>query len=364
MTHVLKKINIPETEILYNEAPEAERLGKLTEKQLEIIYQNRWFHLLVPKNLGGEEMSLPKFAELMEQLASIDGSFAWNVNLGAGANMFAGFMEQNIASEIFKSERTCVAGSGAVMGTAKIKEDGYVINGHWKYASGSAHATYFSLNAKLIDSGTDEYASFLVPAEKVKVLDTWKVFGMKATSSCDFIVNEIWVPDNYRFDLQKPSTRVPSTLYRFPFLLLAEINMLVMASGLALHFYELVKELADEKVIMDKNKEQGIRLSEHIEFKKVSEEVLAIFMKSREDTFELLNELWQEVSSERQIPVSLSDQFSKSIAITARSARQLVDTLYPYVGMKVIFMDTDISRVYRDFKVASQHTLLSPGLPI
>src|SRR5690606_38189106 len=120
------KISTTEKEIISQEAPSAEKLGKLTNAQLDVIYRNRWFHLLVPKSLGGDEMALPQFARFMETLAIIDGSFAWNVNLGAGANMFAGFMDQPIAAEIFSSERACVAGSGAVGGTAKRQNGGYL----------------------------------------------------------------------------------------------------------------------------------------------------------------------------------------------------------------------------------------------
>ena len=364
MIHIFNGIDIPEKEILYKEALVAEKLGKLTSKQLAIIYQNRWFHLLVPNSIGGAEMPLPEFAALMEKLAAIDGSFAWNVNLGAGANMFAGFMEQHIASEVFESERTCVAGSGAVTGTAKIKDEGYIINGYWKYASGSAHANYFSLNAQLVDSEIDEYASFLVPAKEIKIIDTWKVFGMNATSSCDFSINNVWVPKGYRFNLQKPSSMVQSPLYRFPFMLLAEINMLIMASGLAIHFYELVEEYAKEKMIGKKDGKEDSPLSDSPEFKKIFKRVSSGFLKNRENTFVLLDKLWQEVSLERQISLDLSVQFSESIKDTMGSARELVDALYPYIGMKIVFTETEVSRVYRDFKVASQHALLSPGLHI
>src|SRR5690606_34765776 len=100
------------------EAIRAEKQGKLTSSQLDTIYQERWFHLLIPQTLAGKEMDLPSFARLMETLAWVDGSFAWAVNLGAGANMFAGFMEENIAKDVFESEKTCIAGSGAVSGTA------------------------------------------------------------------------------------------------------------------------------------------------------------------------------------------------------------------------------------------------------
>lgn len=360
MDHIFKGVEIPEQALLQKECSKAEKLGKLTDKQLAIIYQNRWFHLLVPKSIGGAEMSLLEFAVFMEKLASIDGSFAWNVNLGAGANMFAGFMDPGVALEIFKSERSCVAGSGAVTGEARIKGEGYIINGSWKYASGSAHANYFSLNARLVDSDKEEYASFLVPAHEVKLMDTWKVFGMKATSSCDFSVHNVWVPKGFCFDLQKPSSVVQSPLYRFPFMLLAEINMLVMVNGLAIHFYKLVKELSKERVIHNKKLNQFIRLSDSAQFIEVLNEVSSVFWNNRGRTFNLLDGLWNEVCLNKQLSPDLSEKFSESVSITAKSARQLVDTLYPYLGMKVIFTDTEISRVYRDFKVASQHALLSP----
>lgn len=358
MINILQALNIPETDLIRNEASLAEKTGKLTNAQLSVIYKNNWFHLLVPKSLGGEEMPLPEFAKFMEHLAAIDGSFAWNVNLGAGANMFAGFMEQTAASKIFANKKTCVAGSGSVGGSAEAKNDGFIINGHWKYASGSAHATYFSLNALLVNGKNNEYASFLVPAAEVELLNTWNVFGMKATSSCEFKVNNIWVPKSYIFDLQKPSPAINSALYRFPFMQLAEINMLVMITGLAIHFYEQIVELAKEKVLTNRDQNKGLLLFDLPIFKEASN--ISSFLEKRDTTFFLLEQLWQEVINERKIPNELSSSFSKSVSDTATAARQLVDILYPFAGMKVVFQDTEISRIYRDFKVASQHALLSP----
>jgi len=350
MRDIFNVVDIPEKYIIQRESAIAEKLGKLTSTELAIIYKNKWFHLLIPKSLGGAEMTLPEFSKLMEGLAAVDGSFAWNINLGAGANMFAGFMDQKAASEIFKSKTACVAGSGTIGGTAKREDDGFIIDGYWKYASGSAHATYFSLNAQLTDSNDEgAFASFLVPAAEVQILDTWNVFGMKATSSCDFKVNNIWVPESFLFNLQKPSATVDSTLYRFPFMLLAEINMLVMVSGLAIHFYELLNELAKDK---------------NFTIEEVLNEVMPLFLESRKLTFTLLDKLWQEIISKEQIPVELSRSFNKSVTRTVQLARQLVDVLYPFAGMKVVFEDTEISRVYRDFKVASQHGLLSPATRI
>src|SRR5690606_6180124 len=120
-----------EIELIKAESDEAESIQRLTAKQLDLIYEREWFHLLVPLKIGGAEMPLPDFALFMEKLAQIDGSFAWNVNLGAGANMFAGFLDPATAKKLFSSKKTCVAGSGAVGGTAKKVEGGYVVQGNW-----------------------------------------------------------------------------------------------------------------------------------------------------------------------------------------------------------------------------------------
>lgn len=292
----------------------------------------------------------------MEKLASVDGSFAWAINLGAGANMFAGYLEQETAKTIFASEKTCVAGSGAVGGTATKKDSGYVINGHWKYASGAPHANFFSLNAEIV--GEKLVKSFLVPAKDVELLTTWNVFGLKATGSNEFKVKNVWVPESYCFDLQKPSKWVGSPLYRFPFNSLAEINMLVMLTGLAIEFRKLGIEIAKQKDAFGKKK--GLKIYENSNFRAVLDKVDQNFNTKRAQMFGLLDELWLKTKAEKTISENEKEQFTKSVISTANAARYLVDSLYPFLGMNVIFENTKISNVYRDFKVASQHVLLSP----
>lgn len=345
------------------EAVHAEKQGKLTSSQLDTIYQERWFHLLIPQTLGGKEMDLPTFARFMETLAWVDGSFAWAVNLGAGANMFAGFMEENIAKDIFESEKTCIAGSGAVNGTATRRKDGYLIEGYWKYASGSSHATHFSLNAMLVDAnkkpGT-EFRSFLVPADKVSVIESWQVSGLKATASHDFKVDKVWVHEDSLFNLQEPSSHAQGALYQFPFMLLAEINMVVMVNGLALRFLELAKTIAGGKPIYASGKSGKMLLEANARFKKTSVNVEQSFMKKKEQLFDCLDQCWQAVAKGEKIEKKIGKKLSMLVLQTAVSAGQLVDGLYPFLGMNVVFENTEINRVWRDFKTASQHALLSP----
>lgn len=349
-------ITSSESNTIKQESFYAEKQGKLTLKQLQLVYENRWFHLLVPEKLGGREMSLPDFARFVEELATVDGSFAWIVNLGAGANMFAGYLDQITAQKLFASEKTCVAGSGAVGGTALKENNGYRIKGHWKYASGAPHATFFSLNAEIV--GENKVKSFLVPVEKVKkAANSWNVFGLKATGSFEFMVDNAWIPESYCFDLQQPSPWTKSSLYSFPFNTLAEINMLVMLAGLAIQFRKLSIEIAKQKEVF--GKKLGQKLNESTVFQTRLYQVSGDFDTERKKTFELLEELWKKNQQGESIQEVEKEHFTKQTIQTANAARNLVDNLFPFMGMNVVFEESAISRVFRDFKVASQHALLS-----
>lgn len=343
--------------VVRSEAIEAERIRKLTPKQLDIIYENKWFHLLVPRDYGGVEMSLPEFATFIEELAIVDGSFAWNVNLGAGANMFSGYMDSETAKLIFSNPKTCIAGSGAISGTAERRGNQFYIQGLWKYASGSAHANFFSLNARLIaDEGHGDVSSFIVPREEVEILDTWNSTGLKATASHDFKVEGYSVPNSFSFDLLKPSPNCKGTLYRFPFQLLAEINMLVMSTGLAKRFLELVREVSRHK----STKVGGVYMFDLLEFQELIKEYEHSFLKARNDVFESLLFLWNKVNVGDKISSDEQDSFTKQILLAAVSSRHLVDAFYPFMGMDTVFESSEINRVWRDFKTASQHALISP----
>jgi len=87
---------------------EAEQLKELHPVQLEIIYSQKWFQLLVPKTKGGLELTLPEILQLEEALAWIDGSLGWTVTLCAGAGWFVGFMHSQLADEVFTNEKVCL----------------------------------------------------------------------------------------------------------------------------------------------------------------------------------------------------------------------------------------------------------------
>lgn len=105
----------------------AEGQGALTPAQLQLIYDRKWFKVMVPEYAGGLELSLPEVMRLLEAAAWADGSFGWVLNLGAGANMFAAFLPVEIAKKLFIHPEFCIAGSGTLSGKAEKIDRGYIL---------------------------------------------------------------------------------------------------------------------------------------------------------------------------------------------------------------------------------------------
>ncbi|PSK89328.1 hypothetical protein [Taibaiella chishuiensis] len=345
-------------------APATEAQQRLPADTLTLLYENRWFHVLVPAALGGQELPLPEVVRLFEALAWADANVGWCVNLGAGANIFAGYLPGPAAKNIFAPAATCCAGSGAITGTAHKVPGGYQVSGRWKYASGSAHATHFTANCALLneagnpvlEENVPAFRSFIFPAKQVTILDTWQVIGLKATSSNDFEVTAIFVPDTQVFSLVKASPFAQGPLYRFPFEQMAVVNMACMLTGIALHFADLYHELAAHKKPIHSDK----LLAENEKAQAIENKAATAFYTAREHMYHTLQLTWNEYEAEKTASASLLEALSRDARKAALEARNLINALYPLCGMSITNPASALNKVWRDAATAGQHYLLGP----
>ncbi|HEU5146117.1 MAG TPA: acyl-CoA dehydrogenase family protein, partial [Chryseosolibacter sp.] len=226
---------------------EAERLGDLHPLQLKHIYEQGWFKMFIPQSYGGLGWSLPRALEAEEALSWADASTAWVVTLCAGAGWFTGFLSPSLVRELVGHEHVCFAGSGAATGIADERSDGFHIDGHWKYASGSLHATVFTANCVLHshgqprynDDGTPIVRPFVFHRNEISLYRHWNGMGMIATGSHSFAVKNLIVHPERCFSIEPEHAIVDAPVFRYPFLQLAETTLSVNLSGMAMRFLEL-----------------------------------------------------------------------------------------------------------------------------
>lgn len=356
LPHSSAYINDTDVIIIRGAAAEAEQSGKLSFDQLEVVYREQWFKLLVPRVYGGLEITLPELVRLQEAASWADGSLGWVLTLCSGAGWFGGFLSPQIAQEIFSNPKVCLAGSGAATGTASVTEHGYLLNGTWNYASGAHHATHFTANCiiekdgeQLLDgNGQPLVLPFVVDKKDVTLLPTWKYIGMVATGSHSFSINNLHVGNERQFNIDPGHAEIGGQLYQYPFLQLAEATLAVNLSGMALHFMELCGVVFEEK-------KQGSRLNQfhaaHLD--EVLKTQTEMIEELRNNFFTVVDQSWNAMTETHLRKVS---EASHKLA---KHALQAVDSLYPYCGLKAAAPDTEINRVWRDIHTASQHALLT-----
>ncbi len=100
-------------------ADEIEAERELPKPLFEAIADAGLFHLAVPRALGGAELDLPTYVQVIEELARADASTAWCVNQGAIFATYAARMPRAVARAIWiDTPRSVVANSPAPTGTA------------------------------------------------------------------------------------------------------------------------------------------------------------------------------------------------------------------------------------------------------
>jgi hypothetical protein len=331
----------------------AEQLKQLHPAQLEMIYQQKWFQLFVPKSMGGLELSLPEALQLEESLAWADGSLGWTVTLCAGANWFIGFLNPQLAAVIFSNEKVCLAGSGKPNGVAKKIKEGYDISGTWNYATGAPHATAFTANCVIEENGkslvNDNGELLIIPflflKDEVLLHDNWKSMGMIATASQAFEVKQLTVGEDRVFMLDSAHAVINSPIYQYPFLQFAEATLAVNVSGMTMRFLELCDDYFSRKA----SDAMAVNLKE----------AKQVFSKTRALLYSVVEESWNKCMHSLPMEEELLMNISLACKQVVLEARRSVNTLFPCCGLAALDPASEINRLWRNFHTATQHTLLN-----
>ncbi len=336
-----------ERRLIIKEAIRCENAGKLTQPMLELAREKKLFHSAVPHELGGHQMDILPLMELFEKASRLDGSFGWLITLGAGAGIFAAYMEPSFASRIFTQPAAFIAGSGYPSGRAIPQNGSYIIDGKWKYASGTPHATLFTASCIVARKKSEEpeiRAMAFFPDE-IFSKNTWHSYGLKATASQNFEVNGVQLPEERTFLLQPREPYADDTLYRFPFEPFATASLSSCMLGITFRFLEEASVILKSKSA--EAWEFAFKCEEEIKRKKMT------FLQS-------IEELWEICGSDcRSDFMGESSKRVNHAAIELTgSCRQRSFDLYIRCGTQVLPENEAINRAWRDLMTAGQHVML------
>jgi alkylation response protein AidB-like acyl-CoA dehydrogenase len=347
-------------------ASRTEQERKIPSDVLAAMHDAGLFHILLPVSLGGGAADLVTFNQMVEAVAAADASPAWCLAQSVASSHTAGFLEPKIAREVFGAPDALVAwGPPAGIAKAIPVEGGYVVTGKWRFASGSANATWMGGHSTIFDTsdqprrdakGHPVNRTVLFRREQATIKDTWHVMGLRGTASNDYEVSELFVRQEYStWRNSTPDQRQYGPLYNIPMLTLYGVGFSGVALGIARACLEVFMQLAQTK-----RSGGGVGsttvLRDNAVIQSRAAKATGRLKSARAFLLQMLRDIWETSATTGTLPLEQRAHLRLAITGAMDEARKVVDFAYHSAGTTAIFQGSAFERRFRDL-----HTALAQG---
>jgi alkylation response protein AidB-like acyl-CoA dehydrogenase len=247
-----------------------------------------------------------------------------------------------------------MAGTLKPDGLARPVEGGFRVSGRWGWGSGIRHADYVS--ALVLCPELKTLVRCVVPVDEVIVHDNWHVMGMKGTGSCDYELDDVFVPDLYAANMMTSPPIRGGALYRLglPGYVVNEHAMFALAiARLALN---TVSEMAIEK-------KRGYGAQTTIADREVFQRLVAISdlrLKScRAHMVEVLDRLFESAVVDG-LPDPKTQGEARAMAVFCTDeALAVTGELFRYGGGSAVYLGSVLERCLRDLYTVQSHFVVN-----
>src|SRR6266481_2856350 len=339
-------------------ADQIDAARELPRSLFEALADAGMFHLAFPRSLGGSEIDLPSYIEVIEEIGRADASTGWAVNQGAIYATYAARMPREVARAIWmETPRSVVANTPAPTAQAVVVPGGYRVTGRQGFSTGCRHASWVAAHAQIIENGQvrlegdqPEMRYFFVPVAEAELLDTWHVRGMRGTGTHHFAVHGVFVPAERTVLSATAPALEPGPLYKIPRTLAFASGDAAVALGMARSCLDAFFELAGAKT---PRAMQALLRDQSMVQVNVGQAEAAL-RSGRAFLVESVREIWSEalagaVTLERRAVLRLATTHG------IRLAAQIIDSVYSAAGATAAYEGNLIQRHFQDIHVITQH---------
>lgn len=335
-----------------------ERARTPSRVAVEALREAGLFSLTLPRVLGGSEADPATVLSVVEEISWADPSVGWTLMIGQ-ASGFLGWGSIELGRRVVAGRPdpliACALapmGEGTILPATEAEgDDGpvYRLDGRWAINSGCRHADWFiAAFAKKepgVDSpqwGEDVVRFAVLPANEVKVLDTWHVLGLRGSGSDDVEIRGVEVPHSMTFSPFFEPGEHDGPLYRLSYFAFLMMMMGGFSAGLARRAVEEFRELP------------GTDLADtaaQVEFWRLDNDRLA----ARCLLHEAAARVWDEVTTAGSARPETRARFAGAVQHSQRVAERVVDGAYRLAGAAALRDEHPLQRLWRDVHAAGAH---------
>lgn len=365
--------------ILENAAPRIEQGKSVPPDALEALHNAGMFRMMMPRSVGGAELDLATYAQVVAIIAEGDASTAWCIAQTSGCSMAAAYLDPGVSKEIFASPNAVLTwgfASGQPPCRAVPVKGGWIVNGAWTFASGNRLCQWLGGHVQLCDeSGTPRLRAdggilertMLFPRTSARVReDLWDVVGLAGTGSDSYAVTDLFVPSQYSVvprgipsDQQLPEgvkaepdaeRRELGVLYRCSNQAAFQVGLTSVAIGLA-------RATLDTFILLAKKKSPSSATHSLRDDTWVQARIAQADAKISAASawlVKLLGEAWQEAATFGEISFPLRVKIRLACTHQVTEATDAVDMIYREAGATAIFKNQPFERRFRDMHTVAQ----------
>ena len=306
------------------------------------------FRALIPHAYGGLGAELPDFVEAMRIFAQVDASTAWCVTQGAVIATTSLWLPEDSAQALWSDPQCAIANGPPRDCIARPVDGGVEVTGHWGFSSGSAHATW--MHGAVRRSSDDVWMGVFFEKSAATFVDNWQVAGLRGTSSQEFSVEGLVIPDEWIADFRQPAIS-DSTITRVPTGLVFAVSFASVALGVARAGLDVALALAQGKV----PGYSSATLKEDPDMQKVIGEAEARWRSGKAFLDEVVGRVWSALANQSAITDDQRIDLRMAGSHIIREAAAVLDLAYLVAGSTAIYQSNPLQRRFQDMHVITQH---------
>lgn len=308
-----------------------------------------------PRCFGGDAMAPAEFLKIVARIAEVDGSAAWVASFGS-ANTYLAALPKATQAQIYANGPDQVfAGALYPVQPAARQDNGWLVNGQWKFASGCMGAEWLGVGIGGGPGGKPVTAVF--PAAQVDIVENWDVVGLEGTGSHDLRVTNQFVADDWTFTrggapiIDEPLYRYPAVCYQ------AQVHASVNI-GLAQAALNIVNEMSGGKVTTT----GAPRMADRAYFRIELAQAEAQYRSARAYFFDSIEEVYASIVKGDEVTLAQASTLRLSAVHAAQVTADVIRVAHRLGGMATIYRKHPLQRIVRDSMVVTQHAFLSSGV--
>ncbi len=346
--------------LIEDSAGETERNRRLAPAVVKALISGGFYRMLQPRFLGGSEVSLAAFAEVIEEIAAADASTAWCLSQCCACAMASAYLDRDTAVELFGPPEGIVAWGPVAPSQARVTDGGYRVSGTWQFASGGHQATWLGGQCYVLDrdgqpvrrpNGTPLVRMMLFPSKDAQITDVWNVMGLNGTGSDTYGVKDYFVPDRLSFARDEESDRRENgLLFKFSTSNVYSFGFAAVALGIARRMLDDATRIAADKT--PGGSKRAMRDNNVVQSQIGRSE--AMWRSARAYLHGTARDLWQAVADDPVQTAAQKVEIRLAATWAIHQCAEIADTAYHMVGSTAVFKNQAFERRFRDIHTVTQ----------